>query len=177
MLWGLFVTFFKIGLVSFGGGYAMIPLIEKEAIDHHWMGTELLTTAIGLAGMSPGPIATNLSIFIGYQTAGLPGALISTFAVILPSMLIVVTIAAFFFKVYQHKWVKSAFYGLRPIVTGLILYAAIHFGIANGLTLTYNWHTLSLLLIFIASLIALMKYKMHPLFVIVLSGLVGTALY
>lgn len=93
----LFLTFFKIGLVSFGGGYAMIPVIEAEVVSKHdWMTTQEFTDVIAVASMSPGPIATNSAIFIGYNTAGLPGAIFSTIGSVLPSLIIILIIAMFF---------------------------------------------------------------------------------
>ncbi|MGJ9385269.1 chromate transporter [Salipaludibacillus sp. CF4.18] len=178
MVWQLFITFFKIGFVSFGGGYAMIPLIQAEVVERHgWMTSQAFTDVIAVAGMSPGPIATNSAIFIGYQQVGIMGAIVSAFGMVLPSLMIILTIGAIFYKIQKSHLVKSAFYGLRSIITGLIIYAAILFAVNNGLVSSISWHTISLLLIFGLSLLALIRFRIHPVYVILISGLVGVALY
>lgn len=177
-LWELFITFFMIGFVSFGGGYAMIPVIKEEVVyNHSWMTAQAFTDVIAVAGMSPGPIATNTSIFVGYQIAKLPGAIVSALGMTLPSLIIILIVASFFYKVYKSVWVKSAFYGLRPIITGLIFYAALTFAYENGLVSSFSWHTVSLLAIYAVALFALIKLKTHPIVVILASGLVGIAFY
>lgn len=173
----LFWTFLMIGFVSFGGGYAMIPVIEMEVSNHGWMTTQEFTDVIAIAGMSPGPIATNSAIFVGYQTAALPGAIVSAVAMVIPSLLIILVIATFFFKFNELKIVKSAFYGLRPIITGLILYAALNFAVTNNVIGEPSFQTVSLAAIFGLSLFALMKWKLHPIIVIALAGVFGVVLY
>ncbi|HZG56787.1 chromate transporter [Paenibacillus sp.] len=182
LLLQLFVTFLMIGAVSFGGGYSMIPIIEREVVHgHQWMTLPAFTDVIAVAGMSPGPIATNSAIFVGYKLAGVPGAFAATLGMVLPSLGIILIVASFFYKVKNSELVKRGFYGLRPIITGLIFYAAISFAIGNGVLPTsvgsFDWHTVSLIAIFAASLVALIKFKAHPVVVILLSGLAGTALY
>jgi len=182
VLWELFVTFLIIGTVTFGGGYSMIPVIEREVVHRQeWMTLPAFTDAIAVAGMSPGPIATNAAIFVGYRVAGVPGAIASTLGTILPSLLLVLIAAAFFYKVRKSQFMKKSFYGLRPIVTGLVFYAAISFAIGNGIVPkgvgAVGFETIGLIAIFLASLVALFKYKAHPIAVILLSGLAGAALF
>jgi chromate transporter len=178
MLWDLFLTFFMIGFVSFGGGYAMIPLIQEEVVTRHqWMSAQAFSDVIAVAGMSPGPIATNSAIFIGYEQMGISGAIISALGMILPSLMIILAVGAIFYKIQKSMMVKSAFYGLRSIITGLIVYAGILFAVNNGLVSSISWHTVSLLVIFALSLLALVRYRIHPVYVILISGLVGAALY
>lgn len=173
----LFWTFLMIGFVSFGGGYAMIPVIEMEVSSHGWMTTQQFTDVIAIAGMSPGPIATNSAIFVGYQTAALPGAIVSGVAMVIPSLLIILVIASFFFKFNELRIVKAAFYGLRSIITGLILYAALNFAITNNVVGSFSFQTISLAGIFGLSLFALMKLKLHPIIVIAFAGVCGVVLY
>ncbi|MFK2826409.1 chromate transporter [Bacillus sp. B190/17] len=173
----LFKTFFMIGLISFGGGYATLPIIEVEVTAHHWMTTKEFTDIIAIAGMSPGPIATNCAVIVGYQTAGFAGAAASTLGVVLPSLIIILIMAAFFYKANKHPIVQSAFYGLRPIVVGLIVYAAIKFAIANGLIGPLSLYSLGLFLIFLLSLLALTRFRAHPALVIILSGIAGVLLF
>lgn len=178
MLLELFVTFFFIGVVSFGGGYAMVPIIQAEVVNRHgWMTNQEFTDVIAIAGMSPGPIATNSAIIIGSSEAGFLGAIVSAIGIVLPSMIFILVVGSLFYKIQKHALVKSAFYGLRPIIIGLIIFSAIIFAINNGLISSISWHTISLLGIFVASLAALMYFRIHPAYVIVLSGLVGIAIY
>ena len=174
----LFLVFLVIGAVSFGGGYAMIPVIGTEVTSRGWMTTSEYTDIVALAGMTPGSIASNSATAVGYQVAGVPGALVSSIAITLPSVLIVLIIAMFFYKMNQNKWVQSAFYGLRPIVTSLIIYAAIDFAISNGVIgIQISWHMVTLFLIFVASLIALSYFKIHPIIVILFAGMIGSVVF
>lgn len=177
MLLELFWSFLMIGFVSFGGGYTMVPVIEMEVNNHGWMTTQEFTDAIAIASMSPGPIATNSAIFVGYKAAGISGAFISALGMVLPSLIIIFIMAAFFYRFNQYRLVKSAFYGLRPIITGLIIYAAINFALSNKVLAPFSWNTLSLLLIFVLSLFALIRLKMNPIVVILISGIMGIFFY
>lgn len=173
----LFWMFLLIGFVSFGGGYAMIPIIELEVLRKGWMTTQQFTDVIAIAGMSPGPIATNSAIFVGYQVEGIAGAIAAGVGMVVPSLLLVIIIAIFFYRISKNKHVESAFYGLRPIITGLIGYAAIKFAISNHLVDSISWYSSSLLLIFALSLFALIKLRLHPAIVIIMSGVLGAAIY
>ncbi|MFK9093022.1 chromate transporter [Bacillus salipaludis] len=178
VLWELFHTFFIMGFVSFGGGYAMIPIIETAVTKYNWMSAEQLTNMIAIAGMSPGPIAANCAILVGYTAAGITGAILSAVAILLPSIILVITVAAFFIKIHHNPVVAAIFYGLKPLVTSLIIYAAISFARTNNLVvLTISFRSISLLLIFALSLFALLKLHWNPIYVILLSGLVGVTLY
>jgi chromate transporter len=178
LLLSLFLTFFLIGFVSFGGGYGMIPIIQAEAVNHHrWLTNTEFTDVIAIAGMSPGPIATNSAIIIGSGAAGFWGAVVSAVGMVLPSMMIILVIGMVFYKIQQNHLVKSAFYGLRPIITGLIVYSALIFAFHNGMVSSLSWHTWSQIIIFAGSLGALLFFRLHPVYVILLSGLVGIAIY
>ena len=155
----------------------MIPVIEREVTNHGWMTLPEFTDVIAVAGMSPGPIGTNSAIFVGYQTAGLLGAIVSAAGMILPSLLIVIIVATFFYKMHKNVWVKSAFYGLRPIITGLIFYGAIRFALSNGVIGTFSSETFTTFILFGSSLFALVYMKLHPFYVIVLAGLIGMAFF
>lgn len=177
-LWELFQTFFVIGLLSFGGGYAMIPVISHQVEAHGWMTNQDFTDIIAIAGMSPGPIGTNSAIFVGYRVEGIWGALAATAGVTLPSLIIILIVAAFFMKMHEHRVVQAVFYGLRPVVAGLIFYGAVRFAASNGM----GWGPVNSSLvislgIFLAALVALWRYKVHPFRLIVLAGLVGIAIY
>jgi chromate transporter len=178
MLVELFLLFLMIGAISFGGGYAMIPVIEIEVTNRGWLTTSEFTDVVAVASMSPGPVATNSATFVGYQLAGVPGAIVSAIAITLPSLVFILIIASFFYKMNQHKVVKSAFYGIRPIVTSLIIYAGIKFAISNGVISTnVSLHMVSLFIIFILSLLALLYLRIHPALVILCAGIIGTFIY
>lgn len=98
LYWQLFISFFKIGLLSFGGGYAVIPTIQYEVERYGWLTTEQYQRIVSLAGMSPGAIATNNATLVGYQAGGLMGAVTATVGIVLPSLFIVILIAAFFIR-------------------------------------------------------------------------------
>ncbi|MFD0678926.1 MULTISPECIES: chromate transporter [unclassified Paenibacillus] len=177
MLVTLFWTFFKVGLLSFGGGYAILSIIEREVLQQQWMTLNDYTQAVSLAGMSPGPIATNIAIMVGYKTTGIVGAVAAVGGMILPSVLVVIAVASFLFKAGRERWVQVVLYGLKPIVTALILYAAIRMGINGQPLLGINIHTLATLAIFVFAVIGIVKYRMHPLIVLSVSALMGIAFF
>ena len=123
-LLSLFLTFLKIGAFTFGGGYAMIPLIQKETVEKKkWMTNEDILEIVAIAESTPGPIAINAATFVGYRTAGFFGALISTLGLVLPSFLIIVGIS-FILKQFENlQAVRFAFFGIRAGVLALIVRA------------------------------------------------------
>jgi chromate transporter len=156
----------------------MIPVIGAEVTKRAWLTTTEYTDIVALAGMTPGSIASNSATAVGYKIAGIPGAIVSSIAITLPSIIFVLIIALFFYKINQNKLVQSAFYGLRPIVTSLIIYAAIHFAIENGvISLHISWHMVSLFLLFLASLVGLSYFKIHPTLVILFAGIIGIIIF
>jgi chromate transporter len=176
MLASLFLSFLKIGCISFGGGYAVIPMIEREVRNHHWLGEAQFQEIVSLSGMAPGPIATNSATLIGYQAAGVGGAIAATAGMVLPSLVIVILISAFFWKVHHSEWVRSSFYGLKPTITGLIIYAAVHFGFLTRSESFFTWSTLATIVICAGCLYGVLNRKMHPIAVIVASGFAGIIL-
>lgn len=123
----LFFSFFKIGAFTFGGGYAMLPLIQEEALACGWMGVEELMNFVAVSESTPGPLAVNLSTYIGAGTAGLAGALCATLGVVTPSFLIILAVAKFFAAFQESTVVKGCMDGLRPAVVGMV--AAAFWGI------------------------------------------------
>ena len=117
----LFLTFLQIGAFSFGGGYGMIPLIRDQVLSHGWMTEEELLNRIAVSESTPGPIAVNVATFVGASQAGVPGALVATVGVVLPSFLIILLIAALIGNLLKYAGVKAFLGGVRPVVVGLIL--------------------------------------------------------
>ncbi|MFC7392933.1 chromate transporter [Scopulibacillus cellulosilyticus] len=173
MLLDLFLTFFKIGVFSFGGGYAMIPVIEHESVSHGWISSSAFTDSVSVAGMSPGPVATNTAIFVGYKAAGVAGAIAATLGISLPSLLIIVILGMVFYKIKDHPVTKSIFYGLRPVITAFILFAACRFAIQNHLVSSDLWKSLFGIIMLIIALFLLFYKKVHPLVLILSFGVIG----
>lgn len=122
MLWDMFLTFFKIGAFTFGGGYAMIPIIQEEVVEKKkWINDEEFMDAIAVAQASPGPVAVNTSIYCGYKLKGFIGALICTMGTVLPSFIIILIIAKFFYQFRSNPIIDKVFMGIRPAVVALIL--------------------------------------------------------
>ena len=126
--WELFTSFFKIGLFTFGGGYAMIAIIQREVITHRkWIEEQEFLDLLTLAQSAPGPISLNTAVFVGYKMYGYRGALTSLVGVALPSFVIMLLIAAFFTQIRHNQIVDAAFKGIRPIVVALMFAPALGF--------------------------------------------------
>lgn len=168
----LFVTFFKIGLFTFGGGYAMIPMIQQNVLKNAWLTQNQLIDFIAISESTPGPFAINIATFVGISQYGLVGGICATLGVVLPSFLIILIIARFFIHFQENVWVKSVLYGLRPAVVALIGAAALSILQAN---LVHNgaFSIRSLLIVFIVFGISLWKKKLHPIWLILISGALG----
>ena len=131
----LFYSFFKIGLFGFGGGYAMISLIQGEVVNrHHWLTSGQFTDIVAISQMTPGPIGINSATYVGYTSLvnagyghgwGVLGSVTATFAVVLPSFILMLIISKFLMKYKNHPIVESVFMGLRPAVVGLLAAAAL----------------------------------------------------
>lgn len=178
MLWELFALFFKVGCMAFGGGYAAMSLIQRETAARNWMDTPEFREIASLAGMAPGSIATNSATLIGYAQAGPAGAAAATIGIVLPSLLLVAALTAFFVRLHDKPGVRAGFYGLRPVVVSLIFYAGIHLGFGGKSAESFfDWQTIGMLLIGAGCLVALVKMKLHPLAVILLSAAAGIVLF
>jgi len=121
----LFYTFFLIGLFTFGGGYAMIPMIQEQVVSKGWISESNLTDFIAVSEATPGPFAINISTFVGNSVGGFFGAICSTIGVILPSIIIILIIAMIMKKFMKNKYVQGALSGVRPVVLALILSTAL----------------------------------------------------
>ncbi|WP_083676045.1 chromate transporter [Paenibacillus sp. FSL H8-0548] len=172
----LFWFFLQMGFVSFGGGYALIPLIERETERQAWMSNDMLVDAIAVAGMSPGPIAVNLGMLVGYQTYGATGAIASVLGLLLPSMLM--TAGLIYFITRDHKnYLKRCMYGVQPVVTALIFFAAYQLCRVHLSTSSPASELLPALLIVGTCLFMLLRLRMHPFAILLFSGICGAAFY
>lgn len=125
----LFLTFFKIGATTFGGGYAMLPIIKREVVERHrWISDEEFVDVLAVAQSSPGAVAVNSSVFIGCKLYGVPGAFVALLGSVLPSFLIILLIAAFFVRYTEYPVVVAAFAGVRPAIAALIAAAVVKIG-------------------------------------------------
>ncbi|MCM0651045.1 chromate transporter [Clostridium swellfunianum] len=171
VLLDIFITFFKIGLFSFGGGYAMLPLIQQEVtIAHAWITTTEFIDIVAISQITPGPIAINSATYIGFKVAGIIGSTVATLGVIMPSVIIMIIISRFFIKFKNNKYVEYAFLGLRPTTVGLVAAAAIL--VAYGSFIDYKS-----IIIFALAFFASYKYKIDPILLTILSGIAGYILY
>ncbi|MDR7869492.1 MAG: chromate transporter [Tissierellaceae bacterium] len=124
MLWEMFSIFFKIGAFTFGGGFAMIPIIQQEIVNNKsWIKDEDFIDIISIAQSSPGPIAVNTSIYVGYKIKGFKGAVVSALGTIMPSFIIILLIAMFFYQFNDNIIIQKIFLGIRPAVVALIISA------------------------------------------------------
>jgi len=164
----LFAAFFKIGLFTFGGGYAMIPLIQREVIERHkWIDNKDFVDMLVLAQSTPGPIAVNTAVFVGYKTAGVAGAVAATLGTVLPSFIVILLLALFFAEVRENRYVDAAFRAMRPAVVALIV--APLMGLVKGM----KWY-----LIAISAAVALLVwyFGFSPMYLIAGGVAVGIAM-
>lgn len=125
--WQLFITYLKIGIFGFGGGYAMLPLIQDEVVEkHHWLTVSQFTDIIAISQMTPGPIAINSATYIGYTTTGnVFGSFLATFGVCLPPTILMLIMCKFYLSFRHSPIVEGMFLGIRPVVIGLMASAAV----------------------------------------------------
>ena len=195
----LFWEYFKIGLFTIGGGYAMLPLVTQIVDQYGWLTNAELINFIGIAESTPGPFAINLATFIGVKVGSttslgvfgsILGAFIATFAVVLPSLIIIILVTKLFDKFRTSKYVQGVLYGIKPVVVGLILSAALVIScqvvlpklnlksIDNDAFTQFNWVSLILTATFIPlSHVRIKKKKIHPIILIVFSAILGIILF
>lgn len=163
----LFLTFFRIGLFTIGGGYAMIPLIEAEVVNKRkWIDNTVFQDLIAIAQSCPGVFAINLSIFIGYRLKGVKGAFITSLGTAMPSLLVILAIAMFFQNFQNVPWVAATFAGIRPAVVALIAIPTWNMAQKAGLNLMNCW-------IPIASAMLIWLLGVNPIYIILAAGIGG----
>ena len=173
----LFWSFLQVGLFSFGGGYAAMPLIEEQIVTRHgWLSMQEFTDLITISQMTPGPIAVNSATFVGIKIAGIPGALVATFGCILPSCILVIVLAKLYFKYRNMQMLQGVLGSLRPAVVAMIAAAGVSVLVTafwgDGVISFFgtNW---VLVAIFLVCFVLLRATKLNPVFVMVLAGVLN----
>ncbi|MBR4419832.1 MAG: chromate transporter [Clostridia bacterium] len=182
----LFLTFFKIGAVTFGGGYAMIPLVQ-EAVVPNWISEEMFMNFIAVAESTPGPIAINMATFIGSTQAGPLGAILATLGVVLPSFIIILLIVAIMKNLVKYPVVQAILKGIRPVALALILTTGLTMTLKTLFGLSDLNSTLSIdyrgIIVFLAVAAVYLGYYftkkkfISPIILIIISAVMGIALY
>lgn len=179
----LFLTFLKIGTVSFGGGYGMIALIRETVVNNGWLTDSQMIDFIAVSESTPGPIAVNIATFVGSTQAGFLGSLLATLGVILPAFLIIILIAVLFKNILKYKGVEGFLSGIRPTVVALIMGTALTMGMGNF----FNYETISsefkvnyigiIVFVIITALSVILKKKfkkkVSPILLIIISAALG----
>ena len=184
----LFITFFKIGLFGFGGGYGMLSLIQHETVEHwHWLSSSDFTDIVAISQMTPGPIGINSATYCGYMAchnagmgtaASVLGSFIATFALVLPSLVLMIVISRLFMKYMKTRTVQSVFTCLRPAVVGLLAAATLLLcNRENFSTPSENpWQFWVSIFLFVATYIGTKVYKINPIKLILMSAVAGLVL-
>ena len=184
----LFLTFLKIGAVSFGGGYGMISLIREDCLGYGWLTEEELLNFIAVAESTPGPIAVNMATYVGYEQGGFLGALLATIGVVLPSFIVILIVAAFIKNLLKFPAVKTFIMSMRLALGGLIASVAVtmaltvFFGIDTIKTtvVTFDWRSLVILAIVVLIPLVWSKYKKREfssILLVIISGVLGALLF
>ena len=183
----LFLTFFEIGLFTFGGGYAMISLIREKALEFGWLSEEELLNMIAVSESTPGPIAVNMATFVGSKQGGVIGSLLATLGVVLPSFIIILLISALIRNFLKYKGVQAFLGGVRPCVVALILATALTmllstlFGVTTidgGLDIDVKGIVILAVLVAVALIFKrIKKKKPSPILMIVISAGLGMLIY
>ena len=167
----IFWSFFKIGAFSFGGGYAMLPLIEHEIVNNHrWITYKEFIDIIGISQMTPGPIAINSATFVGYKVSGFIGSIAGTTGVVTFSFILVSIASHYIMKFKESKTMKAVLLGMRPTLIGLIISAFLSLA-------KESYHDIKSVIIGIFIMGILLSKKVHPILTIVIAGIAGVIFY
>ena len=176
----LFIGFLRVGCFSFGGGYAAIALIREVVLSYGWLSEDMLSYIIAVSESTPGPVMVNLATYVGSTQAGVPGALIATFAVVLPALLVILALMAVLRRFVDNPWVKAALMGLKACVTGLILATALEMILAStvggGADLIAIGLTIALAALYYGFQ-PVFKRKLSPIALIAISAVAGAVAY
>ncbi|MGI6088045.1 MAG: chromate transporter [Kiritimatiellia bacterium] len=166
-------SFFKIGCLTIGGGYAMLPLIQQEIEHHGWLTTAQFMDILAIAEITPGPLSVNAATYIGYRTAGVTGSLLATTALALPSLVGMIALAASWQRYRHHPLVHAIMGALRPTVAGLIAAAAIKLGFALWENSAPGTGRATVIAIAAGAFLILRYTRVNPALIMILGGLMG----
>lgn len=167
----LFSIFLKIGAFSFGGGYAMLPFIQKEIIENnHFISIREFLDIIGISQMTPGPVAINSATFVGFKVAGIWGSIVSTIGVVLASFILVLIVSKTLNKFKENKFIKGALLGMRPVLVALVVKAFIDLAKSSYVEISG---------VIIGAIIGILIFykKVNPIICIVISAILGLVIY
>lgn len=170
----LFVEYFKIGLFAIGGGLSTIPFLYQLSDKYEWFTHEMIANMIAIAESTPGPIGINIATYAGFQTAGVLGALVATFALVLPSVIIIIMIAKIMHSFGENKLIKGVFYALRPASTALIACASIQV-IRISLFTPAGYIYGKAVVLFVILYFMIRRFRLHPLVYLVVGAVCGVA--
>ena len=174
----LFWAYLKIGIFGFGGGYAMLSMIQFEIVEHYqWMSLEEFTDMVALSQMTPGPVSINIATFTGYSVGGFWGSLLATVSLVLPSLLLFMIILRFLFKNKDNFIIKTTLQSMKPVIAGLIFVAALQMMNPQNFT-DFGLHQNNISVAICAlTFVGVFWAKINPILLILASGLVGYLIY
>lgn len=185
-VWSLFCTFFLIGLFNFGGGGAMISLIQTQVVGvHHWISDEVFTNIVAVSQTTPGPIGINCATYVGYEVGGIAGSAAATIAIVLPSFIIFLGLVRIYSKFHENVVFKGTLRVMRPVVIGLIAAAALilifHFN-WNGAVpdisiIRENFPDWTSWALFFTTIFLSLREKINPILMILIAGVIGLVIY
>lgn len=180
----LFLGFLKVGCFAFGGAYGAIPLIRDVVLSYGWLSDEMLTYMIAVSESTPGPIMVNLATYVGSSQAGFLGSFIATFAVVMPSFIVILLVMALLKTAIKNKYVQAVLCGLKPCIIGIILATGCYMTVNNCIAIS-SYIAINTRALIITGVLALvyfgtrkvLKNKMSPIMIIVLSACLGMVVY
>lgn len=171
LYWSIFLSFLKVGTFGYGGGPALIPLIEEEVVvNHGWLTAEEFVDALAMANTLPGPIATKLAICIGLETAGPIGAASALTAILLPSSVLIIALSLLYYKYKDVSSVQGMIRGVRPVVIALLMVTVAHLAPRSVI----SWDTF---VIALSAFAVVFFFKVHPIYAIVVAAAIGLFFY
>ena len=184
ILLDLFIGFLRVGCFAFGGAYGAIPLIREIVLEYGWLTDEAITYMIAVSESTPGPIMVNMATYVGSSQAGLLGALLATFAVVLPAFVIILLVMVLLRNVLKNKYVQAVLRGMKPCVIGIVLATGLHMILKNCLPIeacsAFDGRDLAMTAVLAAVMFGakpLLKKKVSPILLIVIAAVLGAVVY
>ncbi|MCJ8342886.1 MAG: chromate transporter [Cetobacterium sp.] len=172
----LLYVFFIIGLFSFGGGLAMLPLIKEAVFKNNWLTHQEFLDIISISQVTPGPIAVNTATFVGHKVGGILGSLVATLGVSLPSLIIIIIVASIYNKLKNNEYKNAFFFGVKPVTVGLIAYAGYIIGKPTFISGNHVGN-IKALGIFLITFLLMKRIKINPVVILIISGILGALLF